>query len=340
MRKRESGFSPRLGEAVLNTTQTTNPSCVTRTEPLTAAEKEFREHSIQGHRSKSKIHVDKSCQECMTPTRQALRCQKEGALEEPDIESVDEEEEDEEMGIHTMDKCTSCDRLTDTQCMNLLCEWCCESQDCECIAVPIPKPRSMIATRGTDTVSRPNYWSNHGFELCGARTMHGMACKNAKASCRHHRIYQPESELCMAAGCYNQRALDPSGGMDNPGKSYEYCSRYCARTSMGLPEEQTTEELYDHSCNPAPDCAVINCYNKAWFDKRKRSFSLGCTRSHTEHAKLSYSSCRALAGNTSVPVGSDEHQYVIVVQKVVQDTDQALQNWCSDMDCSNDQMTG
>ena len=138
---------------MLNTTQTTNPSCVTRTEPLTAAEKEFREHSIKGHRPKLKMHVDKSCHECVTPVRQALRCQKEGALEEPDIESADEDEEDEEMGIHTMDKCTSCDRLTDTQCMNLLCEWCCESQDCECIAVPIPKPRSMIATRGTDTVS-------------------------------------------------------------------------------------------------------------------------------------------------------------------------------------------
>ena len=180
---------------MLNTTQITNPACVTGTEQPTAAEKGLREHSIKGHRPKSKMHVDKSCHECMTPTRQALSCQKEGALEEPDIESVDEEEEDEEMGIHTMDKCTSCDRLTDTQCMNLLCEWCCESQDCECIAVPIPKPRSMIATRGTDTVSRPNYWSNYGFELCGARTKYGMACKNAKASCRHHRIYQPESEL-------------------------------------------------------------------------------------------------------------------------------------------------
>ena len=242
------------------------------------------------------------------------------------------------MGIHTMDKCTSCDRLTDTQCMNLLCEWCCESQECECLAVPLPKPRSMIATRGTDTVSRTNCSITsevsmiaknseaiHAAQraLCGARTKHGMACKNTKAACPHHQIYQPESKLCMTIGCYNQRALDPTGGMDNPGKSYEYCSRYCARMSRGLPEEQTTEELCG-GCNPAPNCAVINCYNTAWFDKRNQSFSLGCTRSHTEHAKLSYSSCRALP----------------VVQRVVQDTDQALQNWCSNMDCSNDQMTG
>jgi hypothetical protein len=120
MRNCESGFSQRLGEAVLNTTQITNPACVTRTEQLTAAEKELREHSIKGHRPKLKMYVDKSCHECVTPARQALRCQKEGALEEPDIESADEDEEDEEMGIHTMDKCTSCDRLTDTQCMNLL----------------------------------------------------------------------------------------------------------------------------------------------------------------------------------------------------------------------------
>jgi hypothetical protein len=220
--------------------------------------------------------------------------------------------------------------------------------------VPLPKPRSMIATRGTDTVSRPNCSlpsdasmiaknseAKHAAqrELCGGITKRGMACKNAKAACPYHQIYQPESKTCMTTGCYNQRALDPTGGMDNPDKSYEYCSRYCARISRGLPEEQTTEELCG-GCNPAPDCAVINCYNTAWFDKRKQSFSLGCTRSHTEHAELSCSSCRALAGNTSVPVGSDEHQYVVVVQRVVQDTDQALQNWCSDMDCSNDQMTG
>ena len=121
-----------------------------------------------------------------------------------------------------------------------------------------------------------------------------MACKNAKAACPYHQIYQPESKTCMTTGCYNQRALDPTGGMDNPDKSYEYCSRYCARTSGRLPEEQTTDELCG-GCSPAPDCAVINCYNTAWFDKRKHSFSLGCTRSHTEHAELSYSSCRALA---------------------------------------------
>ena len=164
--------------------------------------------------------------------------------------------------------------------MNLLCEWCCESQKCECVAVPLPKPRSMLATRGTDTVSRPNC----NLPSDGSRIV----------------IQQLESKTCLTTGCNNQKALDPTGGMDNPGKSYEYCSRYCARTSGRLPEEQITDELCG-GCSPAPECAVINCYNTAWFDKRKHSFSLGCTRSHTEHAELSYSSCRVLAGNTSVP---------------------------------------
>jgi hypothetical protein len=211
--------------------------------------------------------------------------------------------------------------------MNLLCEWCCESRKCECVAVPLPKPRYMLATRGTDTVSRP---------IC-----------NLPSDGPRIVIQHLESKMCLATGCNNQKALDPTGGMYNPGKSYEYCSRYCARTSGRLPEEQITDELCG-GCSPAPECAVIDCYNTAWFDKRKYSFSLGCTRSHTEHAKsgqhmlplstieLSYSSCRAFASNTSVPVGQD----VTVVQRVIQDPDQAFQSWCPDVDWSDDQVTG
>jgi hypothetical protein len=157
---------------MLNTTQITNPACVTRTERLTADEKELRGHCIKGHKTKLELQDDKSCHECVTPASQALMSQKEGALEKPDVRAhakqwankdelqsitdelhipIESADEDEEMGIYTLDKCTSCDRLTDTRCMNLFCEWCCESQKCECVAVPIPKPRSMLATRGTDT---------------------------------------------------------------------------------------------------------------------------------------------------------------------------------------------
>ena len=70
---------------MLNTTQITNPACVTRTERLTADEKELRGHCIKGHKTKLELQDDKSCHECVTPARQALRCQKEGALEKPGI---------------------------------------------------------------------------------------------------------------------------------------------------------------------------------------------------------------------------------------------------------------
>jgi hypothetical protein len=56
---------------MLNTTQITNPACVTRAERLTAAEKELREHCIKGHRTKLKLQGDKSCHECVTPAMQA-----------------------------------------------------------------------------------------------------------------------------------------------------------------------------------------------------------------------------------------------------------------------------
>ena len=70
---------------MLNTTQITNPACVTRTERLTVDEKELRGHCIKGHKTKLELQDDKSYHECVTPASQALMCQKEGALEKPDI---------------------------------------------------------------------------------------------------------------------------------------------------------------------------------------------------------------------------------------------------------------